>query len=96
MFLVGGMQDEQLGSHWMQMIPAFDDDDDVWITAYNGLHNDALQPAILTRWVEFIELFVADEVPVIPAGGPGVLGRPVRREQRGAGASRARRAGSPR
>jgi hypothetical protein len=70
------MQDEQLGSHWMQMIPAFDDDDDVWITAYNGLHNDALQPAILTRWVEFIDLFVADEVPVIPEailGFSGVL-----------------------
>jgi predicted acyl esterase len=66
-FLVGGLQDEQLESHWMELIPNLDHDPDVWITMYNGNHNDALQPAVLTRWIEFIKLFVADEVPSVPA-----------------------------
>ena len=65
-FLVGGMHDEQLSSHWADVIPALSGDPDVWVTMFNGNHNDALQPAVLTRWVEFLEIFVADEVPKVP------------------------------
>ena len=65
-FLVGGLQDEQLGSHWAKVIPELADHPDTWVTMYNGDHNDALQPAVLTRWVEFLDLFVADRVPKIP------------------------------
>ncbi len=66
-FLVGGMEDEQLSSHWSDMIPDLKNIKNLWVTMYNGNHNDALQPAILTRWVEFLDIFVADIVPVIPS-----------------------------
>ncbi len=73
-FLVGGMQDEQLGSDWMNVIEALDGNPDVWVTAYNGNHNDALGPEIFTRWAEFLYLFVADEVPRLPEQGLAVAG----------------------
>ena len=66
-FLVGGLQDEQLNSHWISMLDAMADHKDLWITMYNGEHNDALAPQILTRWIEFLNLFVADRVPDVPA-----------------------------
>jgi len=65
-FIIGGLQDEQLGSHWLKTVPSLLEHPDTWVTMYNGFHNDALQPAVLTRWVEFINLFVADRIPVIP------------------------------
>jgi len=73
-FLVGGLQDEQLGSHWANMISRLDDNENVWVTLYNGNHNDALGPEILTRWVEFLDLFVADEIPEIPDAVLGLSG----------------------
>ncbi|MFN8052228.1 MAG: CocE/NonD family hydrolase [Acidimicrobiales bacterium] len=73
-FLVGGLQDEQLGSHWAHVIPALADNPDTWVTMYNGNHNDALQPAVLSRWVEFLNLFVADRIPSIPDGVRGFAG----------------------
>ena len=62
-FIVGGVQDEQLNSHWIEALSGMTDNPDLWITIYNGMHNDALSPQILTRWVEFLDLFVADRVP---------------------------------
>jgi predicted acyl esterase len=73
-FLVGGLQDEQLGSHWAKVIPDLADNPDTWVTMFNGNHNDALQPAVLTRWVEFLNLFVADRVPVVPDAVLGFSG----------------------
>ena len=66
-FLVGGLEDEQLSSHWADMLPDLKDNKNLWVTIYNGNHNDALQPAILSRWVEFLDIFVAGEVPKIPS-----------------------------
>ncbi|MFM7065134.1 MAG: CocE/NonD family hydrolase, partial [Actinomycetes bacterium] len=73
-FLVGGMQDEQLGSDWMNVIEALDGNPDVWVTIYNGNHNDALGPEIFTRWAEFLYLFVGDEVPELPEQGLSIAG----------------------
>ena len=73
-FLVGGMQDEQLGSDWMNVISVLADKPDVWVTAYNGNHNDALGPEIFTRWAEFLYLFVGDQVPKLPGQALGVAG----------------------
>ncbi len=65
-FLVGAYQDDQLGGHWVNLVEALQDNPDVWVTMYNGNHNDALGPEVFPRWVEFLDLFVADEVPQIP------------------------------
>lgn len=63
-FLVGALQDEQTGGQWPALIPALKDDKDVWVTIINGTHVDSLGPATITRWVEFLDLYVADAVPV--------------------------------
>jgi predicted acyl esterase len=65
-FLVGAFQDDQLGGHWANLVPRLDGNDRVWVTMFNGNHNDALGPEVVTRWAEFLELYVADEVPEIP------------------------------
>ncbi|MFM7508601.1 MAG: CocE/NonD family hydrolase, partial [Actinomycetota bacterium] len=65
-FLVGAFQDDQLGGHWVNLVEALGDNPSVWVTMYNGNHNDALGPEVLPRWLEFLDLFVADEVPEIP------------------------------
>ncbi|MEZ5381572.1 MAG: CocE/NonD family hydrolase [Microthrixaceae bacterium] len=73
-FLVGGTQDEQLGSDWLNVVERIDNDDQTWVTLYNGFHNDALAPEILTRWAEFLYLFVAEDVPEIPDNVLGLAG----------------------
>ncbi|MEX0768019.1 MAG: CocE/NonD family hydrolase [Microthrixaceae bacterium] len=73
-FIVGGVQDEQLNSHWIEALSGMTDNPDLWITIYNGMHNDALSPQILTRWVEFLDLFVADRVPNVSGDLMGISG----------------------
>lgn len=63
-FMVGALQDEQTGGQWPALVPAMQDNPDVWVTMMNGTHVDSLGPATITRWVEFLDLFVADRVPV--------------------------------
>lgn len=65
-FLVGQFQDEQTGGHFPESISQLADNKNVWITMQNGVHVDSLSPSVLTRWVEFLELYVADEIPNIP------------------------------
>jgi uncharacterized protein len=75
-FLVGQFQDEQTGGHFPEMIHRLDGNADVWVTLQNGVHSDSLGPGCITRWAEFLDLFVADRIPVIPdlvAGLSGTL-----------------------
>lgn len=65
-FLVGAFQDEQTGGHWPEIIQSLSGNRNLWVTVDNGTHVDSLGPGTLTRWVEFIDLFVANEVPKIP------------------------------
>lgn len=62
-FLVGALQDEQTGGQWPSLIPALDANEQVWVTLLNGTHIDSLGPATISRWVEFLDLYVADQVP---------------------------------
>ncbi len=41
--------------------------DKVWLSLQNGVHADSLGPDTITRWVEFLKLYVADEIPEVPA-----------------------------
>ncbi len=66
-FLSGAFQDEQTGGQWTSMIPALQGDPDVFVTMTNGTHIDSLGPGTLTRWIEFLDIFVADEVPHAPS-----------------------------
>lgn len=69
-FLVGSFQDEQTSAHFIESLGQLRRNRNVWITLQNGVHVDSLGPTSLTRWVEFLKLYVADEVPTVP---PAVL-----------------------
>ena len=59
----------------------------------NGVHADSLGPATITRWVEFLNLYVADEIPSVPpavsASSGAALQVPRRRPARRRSSSRA-------
>ena len=62
-FLSGAFQDEQTGGQWPAVIPALAGDPHVWVTLVNGTHADSLGPGTITRWLEFLDIFVAQKVP---------------------------------
>ena len=67
-FLVGAFQDEQTGGHFVDSLRKFPKSNrDVWLNLTNGVHADSLGPSTITRWAEFMKLFVANEVPKMPA-----------------------------
>jgi predicted acyl esterase len=70
-FLVGQFQDEQTGGHFPESLHYLARNPNVWISLDNGVHVDSLGPITITRWAEFLKLYVANEVPSVP---PSVLG----------------------
>lgn len=73
-FLVGQYQDEQTGGHFVESLGKLKSNPNVWLQLQNGVHADSLGPSTITEWVEFLKLFVADEVPSIPASIRGLSG----------------------
>jgi uncharacterized protein len=70
-FVVGQYQDEQTGGHFPESLGMLNGRPRVWISLQNGVHVDSLGPSTITRWAEFLKLYMADEVPSLP---PSVLG----------------------
>jgi predicted acyl esterase len=67
-FIAGAWQDEQTGGRFATMLDRFTGAPDVFITLMNGLHTESLSPGVLQRYVEFLQLYVAEQVPdVAPA-----------------------------
>ena len=66
-FMVGNLEDEQTGPQWPVLISALSHDPDVWVTMQNGTHDDSLGPEVVTRWLEFLHLFVAGTLPSEPS-----------------------------
>lgn len=63
-YLVASWQDEQVGGHAPTFIGQFADNDQAWFTLTNGYHTEGLaEPSVLQGWLEFLQLFVAEEVP---------------------------------
>jgi predicted acyl esterase len=62
-FLSGAFQDEQTGGQWPAIVADLAHDPHVWVTVVNGTHVDSLGPGTISRWIEFLDLFVADRVP---------------------------------
>jgi predicted acyl esterase len=65
-FLVGSFQDEQTSGHFASSLRRLRNNPRTWFTLQNGVHADSLGPSSITRWVEFLDLYVADEVPSVP------------------------------
>ncbi len=62
-FVSGAFQDEQTGGQWPAIVSDLAGDPHVWTTIVNGTHVDSLGPGTITRWLEFLDIFVADKVP---------------------------------
>ncbi len=62
-FVSGAFQDEQTGGQWPAIISDLAGDPHVWATVVNGTHVDSLGPGTIVRWLEFLDIFVADQVP---------------------------------
>ncbi|MFM9128228.1 MAG: hypothetical protein ACKOTA_11935, partial [Solirubrobacterales bacterium] len=71
---VGQYQDEQTGGHFVESLSELKGNPDVWLSLQNGVHADSLGPSPITEWVEFLKIFVAGEVPDIPASIRGLSG----------------------
>ncbi len=63
-FLSSAWQDEQTGPYFFTLLDQFTRSPAVRMNVYNGVHVDAFQPALLREWNTFLELFVAERVPV--------------------------------
>jgi predicted acyl esterase len=62
-FLAGALEDEQVGPQWPALITALNGDKNVYVTIMNGTHIDSLGPDTISRWLEFLDIYVADRVP---------------------------------
>jgi predicted acyl esterase len=77
--------DEQTGAHCADLAEHFTGTRHKWFTFTNGAHIDSLDPDTLTRWYDFLELYVAhraprltaserSEVPLVYASAMGING----------------------
>ena len=71
-FVAGAFQDEQTGGHFATMLDRFTGTDRFFVTLMNGLHTDALGPANLARYIEFLDLYVAERVPSLTVARTGL------------------------
>lgn len=67
-YLSGAFQDEQTGPQFGDMLGNFTGTKVHKFTLMNGRHPDGYTPQILTRWFEFLELYVNQKVPRISDG----------------------------
>jgi len=73
-FLACQWTDEQTGGHCPALASRFTGTDRAWFTFTNGVHTDSLDPATFNRWFDFLELYVAQRRPVLPAAASGAAG----------------------
>jgi uncharacterized protein len=65
-FLSIALQDEQTGPQSAALIDALPKSTLVFANLVNGGHIDSADPQTISRWLEFLDLYVADKVPVVP------------------------------
>ena len=65
-FLSGALQDEQTGPQWPALIDAIPKTTPVFANMVNGGHIDSTDPQTVSRWLEFLDIYVADKVPTQP------------------------------
>lgn len=62
-FLAGAWQDEQTGGHFPAMLDRFTNAPHLYATMVNGSHTESLSLGILGRYIDFLDLYVAERVP---------------------------------
>ena len=64
-FIAGAWQDEQTGGRFPTMLDRFTGTDKFYVSLMNGLHTESIGPANFPRWVEFLDLYVANRAPTL-------------------------------
>jgi hypothetical protein len=59
--------DEQTGAHCPTLARRFTGTSRRWFTFTNGVHPDSLDPETFNRWYDFLEIYVAQRAPNMPA-----------------------------
>jgi hypothetical protein len=72
-FVSGALQDEQTGPQWPALLTALPRTTPVFANLVNGGHIDSTDPQIISRWLEFLDLYVADKVPTPVTSLEGVI-----------------------
>ena len=57
--------DEQTGGHCADLAEHFTGTQHKWFTFTNGTHIDSLDPQTFNRWYDFLELYVAQQAPIL-------------------------------
>jgi predicted acyl esterase len=65
-FISGALEDDQTGPQWPALLTSFPYSTPVYANIVNGGHIDSTDPQIMSRWLEFLDLYVADKVPSNP------------------------------
>jgi uncharacterized protein len=65
-FVSGALQDEQTGPQWPALLDAIPGTTPVFANMVNGGHIDSLDPQTISRWLEFLDVYVAGTVPAKP------------------------------
>jgi uncharacterized protein len=65
-FLSGALQDEQTGPQWPALINAVPKSTPLFANMVNGGHIDSTDPQTISRWLEFLDIYVARKVPTQP------------------------------
>jgi len=65
-FVSGALQDEQTGPQWPALLNALPASTPVFANMVNGGHIDSTDPQIISRWLEFLDIYVARKVPTAP------------------------------
>jgi uncharacterized protein len=66
-FVSGALQDEQTGPQWPALIDAIPKTTPLFANMVNGGHIDSTDPQTITRWLEFLDIYVARKVPTQPS-----------------------------
>jgi len=66
-FMACQWTDEQTGGHCPTLAEHMTGTQRKWFTFTNGTHVDSLDPATFNRWYDFLELYVAQEPPILNA-----------------------------
>jgi predicted acyl esterase len=73
-FMSGALEDEQTGPQWPALIDAIPKSVRVYANMVNGNHIDSTDPQTISRWLEFLDIYVARKVPTQPSAlGAAVL-----------------------
>ena len=64
-FLACSQEDEQTGPYFFTLLDKFSNSPLTRFTVYNGVHIDGFAPQVMVEWKAFLDIYVAQTVPVI-------------------------------